>query len=281
MPSLTDCYQACADITDSSNHPYGRALSLFPKHVRPHIQALYAFAHITEHIHQLPPAQAVKHTESLRAHIGAGRTDAHSRLPHLTALAHTMQHFDLNTDALHRFLDHSVKGARQKKFEQYRALQSHIDQTSGALSQLASEMLIGRRQKSLFASGLAFARAHHLLHVLGHARHHLPQNDLKKFGYKAKHLKDGVVNEQWQPLCEHYLKKIEAQLRKAEQEHAQYPPAARLALQAAQSRMSTLTAKIRENEYDIFSKPPKLSWLEESRLLWPMKVKAQLADLRS
>lgn len=280
MPSLLDCYQACADLTRSSSHPYGGALSLFPKHVRPHLQAIYAFAHIAEHIYRQPEL-AKKHADALRQQTLEAYERSQSQLPHLIALAHTIRHFDLPLEALHTFLDHSAKIARLKKVDTYRALQTHIDQTSGALAQLSADILLGRSQKSLFANGQAFARAHHLLRVLTNDRSRLPQQDLKKFGCKAKHVQQGVVNDAWRGLVEHYLKKIDVQVGKAEREHIAYPDGAQQALEAARTIITATTAKIRKNDYRVFDKAPGLSWLEETRLLLPLKIKAHIANLRS
>lgn len=289
MPSLTECYQACADITSSSNHPYGRALSLFPKHVRPHLQALYAFAHIAEHIRKQPTHLAHRQLEALREQTHAAYHESRSGLPHLTALAHTLRHFDLEIKKLHTYIDHTAKSAKTKKIETYRALQTHIDQTSGVLGQLSSEMIVSRSQKSLFAQGVAFARAHHLFNVLTTVHKeaaergiiHLPQRDLKKFGYKLKHLKEGIINESWQELCECYLNKIENHLRKAEQEHLSYAPSTQFALQATQARIRAMVHIVRNHNYDVISKPTRLSWLQETKLLLPLQMKAQMATIKS
>ena len=73
-----------------------------------------------------------------------------------------------------------------------------------------------------------------------------------------ENIKEGKITDGWKKLIESYLKKIEADLKSGTNNMNVYPDSCKPAIASIAQAYASVLKDIRDKEYDVFTKQPKL-----------------------
>lgn len=271
MNSLTSAYEECRILNRHYGTRFHHAINLFPRELQPHIHGLCAFDRILlEMIRN--PKDGVNQKEQLAAMkawqkaFEKGMNETHSKNSYLHASLHTTKIFDIDPKLFSKLAKARIASHKINGYQTYSQLQKHLDATSGRIAEILVSILQIKNTKA--QKQLArLARAGELVELLcdfskalDRGKMYLPKNDLKKFGYTMQSLERKKVTKAFKQLIESYLKKAEADITAGLKTIHHYPEQMQVAFITIGESYQYLINDIREKEYDLFSRQPKLGW---------------------
>ena len=192
-PELAAAYEQCRRIHAAHGRTYYLATRLLPRHRRPDVWALYAFARVTDELVDAPsvqppdPAVLLEWRDQAMAAMESASAPDPAVQPVLAATWHTMHTFSLDPGLLREFLDAMVMDLTVSRYATWEELRGYTRGSAAVIGELMAPVLgsIGPDALSHAAAlGEAFQLTNFIRDVgedLTRGRIYLPLAELTRF----------------------------------------------------------------------------------------------------
>ena len=201
---LVAAYEQCRRIHAAHGRTYYLATRLLPRHRRPDVWALYAFARVADELVDAPSVQPPDpaallawREQAMLAMESACRPDPLVE-PILAATWHTMRAFGLESGLLREFLDSMVMDLTVSRYATWEELRAYTRGSAAVIGELMAPVLGSSGPDALTHAaslGEAFQLTNFIRDVgeyLTRGRIYLPLADLTRFGVSEDQLAEAV-----------------------------------------------------------------------------------------
>ncbi len=261
--SLDDCYELCAGVQRTHSKTYHFATRLFPKPVRRHVYALYAFMRYADEIVDNPGATTLDEQlasleifeqETLSAMAGRAASNPVPR-----AFGHTAILCGIETDLMRAFMGSMKMDTRVFRYETFRDLEVYT-YGSAAVVGLMMCRVVGaddrRADPHAESLGVAMQLSNFLRDVAEdwrRGRVYLPLEDLERFGYREEDLATGVVDGRFVSLMRFEIERARKLYAYADEGIKYIPRGRRWPVVVARELYAGILGRIEARDYDVFS----------------------------
>jgi len=284
--SLSDAYAYCANLTQAhyENFPVGSLL--IPKHLRPHIHAIYAFARTADDIADEPGLSTQERFIQLKNWNDKLDTCRESPDgPIFTALAQTIHTQQIPIQLLKDLLTAFRMDVEQNRHETLDELHHYCTYSANPVGRLILH-LFGYRTEQAAQQSDAICTALQLANFwqdiaidFSRNRIYLPKAEMQKFGVSEDDLLQQRVTQNFKDLLHHLIHHTEKCFQKGKPLLSQVHGRLRYELRLTWLGGREILQKIQQNNYDIFHQPPKLQKSDMTRILykafWPFNWRKQ------
>lgn len=240
---------------------------LMPAHLRPAVEAIYAFARRADDIADEGDASNAERIAALDAYeaqldqIDAGRTP---EAPLFAKLAQVLRSYQLPTRPLRDLLSAFRQDVTQQTYPSYDALLDYCRRSANPVGILMLHLYGAVTDENVRDSD-AICTALQLINFWQDVaidrekpRTYLPQEDLTTYGVTQTHLAGGIIDQAWRDLMAFEVQRARALM------HSGAPLATRLKgrigweLRLVVQGGLRILERIEKVEYDVFSRRPKL-----------------------
>jgi 15-cis-phytoene synthase len=280
MNTLTAAFEECRVLNNHYGTRFHAALNKLPNHLQPHVHGLCAFDRILiEMIRNPKPGVTTK--DQVNAMLAwqqafeAGMADELPTNIYLQAAVHSAKVLDLNENLYTNLVASRVKEHTTKKYATFASLSKQIKATTKPISVLLSNLLSLEDAKSqkaiqqLAEAGELIELLHDLPKSLKRGVNYLSVADMKKYRCSEKTLREEKVTNGCKKLLESYLNKACKDITSANKilchplsKHTEF-------FSTIADSYLNLIQQIRENDYELFSLQPKVSWKLKLRQSFP------------
>lgn len=261
--SLPECYERCRQVQEHHSRTYYFSTQLFPREVRPHVHAIYAFMREADEIVDNPgDATLDEQLAGLDGFEGetvaaiSGETVAN---PTLRAFANTVRSHGIELDTVNAFLASMKMDTRVFRYETFTDLRSYT-YGSAAVVGLMMCRVMGVTESAADPHAEALGEAMQLTNFLrdvgedwDRGRVYLPQEDLARFEYTEEDLAARVVDERFAELMRFEISRARALYEDADRGLHYIPRGRRYPITVARRLYAAILDRIETNGYDVFS----------------------------
>ena len=192
-PELAAAYEECRRTHATHGRTYYLATGLLPRHRRPDVWALYAFARVADELVDGPNAQPANPSallawrEQAMAAVRSTSQPDPAEQPVLAATWHTMRAFGLEPGLLQEFLDSMVMDLTVSRYATWEELRGYMRGSAAVIGELMAPLLGAGGPDALFRAG-TLGEAFQLTNFIrdvgeDHDRNrvYLPQADMARF----------------------------------------------------------------------------------------------------
>ncbi len=274
--SLAECYELCRQVQKAHSRTYYFSTSLFPKEVRPHVHALYAFMRYADEIVDNPGATSldeqlagleVFEEETLAAVAGEVVLN-----PVLQAYANTVVVCGIGPDLIRAFMGSMKMDTSVFRYRTYQELEEYM-YGSAAVVGLMMCRVIGARDEAANPHAEALGVAMQLSNFLRDVREdwargrvYLPLEDLERFGYSEEELGRGVVDERFVGLMRFEISRARRLYQIADGGMRYIPRGHRYPVVVAGRLYEGILDRIEAQGYDVFAKRAETSLTHKLRV---------------
>ncbi len=273
--TLKESYLLCSNIAKSKAKNFYYGFILLPKAKRMAMSAVYAFMRICddivdEHANAIVKTQKLNEWKEKVQKLLDNQDLSHPIFP---ALHDTIQKFEIP----HRYFLEAIEGVEMdlenRRFEKFEDLKPYCHKVASVVGLICLYIFGFKNQDALVyaeACGMAFQLTNILRDIkedIEMGRVYLPQEDLKKFGYSEKDLKDGLYNQAFQQLMRFEVEKAEKFYAEALKLPSLIEKDSQKSLQVMIKIYHRLLKKICKSNYNIFSERIHLSLFEKIKIL--------------
>jgi phytoene synthase len=291
---LAGCYDLCRQVEKAHSRTYYFSTSLFPKEVRPHVHALYAFMRYADEIVDSPGATSLEEQlagldafeeETLAAVAGEAVGN-----PVLRAFANTVLLRGIGPGLIEAFMRSMKMDTCVFRYPTYGDLEEYT-YGSAAVVGLMMCRVIGVTDERATPHAEALGTAMQLTNFLrdvkedwARGRVYLPLEDLNHFGYAEEELGRGVVDERFVGLMRFEISRARKLYRVADEGMRYIPRGRRYPVVVARCLYEAILGRIEAQSYDVFSQraqtslPYKLAVAAACALGDPKEISARLRD---
>ncbi|MDN5696686.1 MAG: phytoene/squalene synthase family protein [Rubrobacter sp.] len=263
MLSLPECYALCRRVQESHSRTYYFSTRLFPREVRPHVHALYAFMREADEIVDDPGEatldEQLASLDSFEAATIAAISGQAVSNPVLRAFANTVRLRRIDLSTVTAFMASMKMDTRVFRYETYSDLRKYT-YGSAAVVGLMMCRVMGVTDKAADPHAGALGEAMQLTNFLRDVgedyelgRVYLPQEDLRSFGYTEQDLAAGVVDERFAALMDFEITRARELYAEAERGLAYIPRGRRYPIAVASDLYAAILDRIEAANYDVFS----------------------------
>ncbi len=267
--SLVECYEVCRQVHKAHSKTYYLSTSLFPKEVRPHVHALYAFMRYADEIVDDPGTTTLDEQlaglEAFEEYTLAAVSGEAILNPILRAFANTALARGIETDSIRAFMKSMKMDTRIFRYPTYEDLEEYT-YGSAAVVGLMMCRVVGvsdeRAKEHAEALGVAMQLTNFLRDVKedwARGRVYLPLEDLKRFGYTEEELERGVVDERFVALLRFEISRARMLYRVADEGMRYIPRGCRYPVVVARRLYETILERIEAQGYDVFARRAETS----------------------
>jgi len=266
---LAGCYELCRQVEKAHSRTYYFSTSLFPKKVRPHVHALYAFMRYADEIVDSPGATRFDEQlagldafeeETLAA--VAGETVPN---PVLRAFANTVLLRGIGPGLIEAFMRSMKMDTSVFRYPAYGDLEEYT-YGSAAVVGLMMCRVIGATDERATPHAEALGTAMQLTNFLRdvkedwkRGRIYLPLEDLNRFEYAEEELGRGVVDERFVGLMRFEIARARKLYRVADEGIRYIPRGRRYPVVVARRLYEAILGRIEAQGYDVFSRRAQTS----------------------
>jgi phytoene synthase len=273
---LVGCYELCRRVEKAHSKTYYFSTSLFPKEVRPHVHALYAFMRYADEIVDNPRATSFEEQlASLDAFeeetVAAVSGEAVSN-PILRAFANTVLLRGIEPGLIEAFMRSMKMDTCVFRYPVYGALKEYT-YGSAAVVGLMMCRVIGATDERATSHAEALGTAMQLTNFLrdvkedwARGRVYLPLEDLNRFGYAEEDLGRGVVDERFVALMRFEISRARKLYRVADEGMCYIPRGRRYPVVVARHLYEAILGRIEAQGYDVFSQRAQTSLPQKIRV---------------
>lgn len=267
--SLAECYELCRRVQERHSRTYYFSTRLFPREVRPHVHALYAFMRQADEIVDDPgDATLDEQLASLEAFeaatISAISGEAVAN-PVLRAFANTVRLRRIELEYITKFMASMKMDTRVFRYETYSDLRQYT-YGSAAVVGLMMCRVMGVTDKAADPHAGALGEAMQLTNFLrdvgedyGLGRVYLPQEDLRRFAYTEQDLAAGVADERFAELMAFEIGRARELYAEADRGLSYIPRGRRYPIAVASGLYAAILDRIEAANYDVFSEKASTS----------------------
>jgi phytoene synthase len=290
--TLAECYELCRRVQKGYSRTYYFSTSLFPKEVRPHVHALYAFMRYADEIVDNPGATPLNEQlaglEAFEEETLAAVDGEAVGNPVLRAFANTVLLRGIKPSLIEAFMRSMKMDTRVFRYPTYGDLEEYT-YGSAAVVGLMMCRVIGvtaeRANPHAEALGVAMQLTNFLRDIKedwARGRVYLPLEDLNRFGYAEEELEWSVVDERFVGLMRSEISRARMLYRVADEGMRYIPRGRRYPVVVARHLYEAILGRIEAQGYDIFSRraqtshPHKLRVAAACALGDPKEIAARL-----
>ena len=281
-PSIDEAYAYCAHLTKAhyENFPVGSLL--IPKSLRPHVQAIYAFARTADDFADEPGLSKEERLTQLNLwqdHLNT--CEHHPHGPIFTALAQTIKTQHLPIQLLNDLLTAFRMDVATNRHNTLNDLLHYCTFSANPVGRLILHLFDYRSSELVqysdaICTGLQLANFWQDIAIdFSRDRIYLPKEDMQRFNVTEADLQKGQVTANFKNLLDHLIahttQSFQAGYPLLRQVHGRLKYELRLTWLGGMH----ILHKISENNYDIFQNRPKLRKSDFPHLLiqalWPLK----------
>jgi len=278
--SLSDAYIYCANLTQAhyENFPVGSLL--IPKHLRPHIHAIYAFARTADDIADEPGLSTQERLNQLKDWEQKLETcQENPDGPIFTALAQTLFTQQIPIQLLKDLLIAFRMDVEQNRHETLEALHHYCTYSANPIGRLILH-LFGYRTEQAAHQSDAICTALQLANFwqdiaidFSRNRIYLPQSEMLEYGVTENDLLQNNITPHFKALLKHLIQHTEKRFQDGFPLLTHVRGRLRYELRLTWLGGREILRKIQQNNYDVFHNRPKLQKSDMPRILckafWP------------
>lgn len=267
--SLVECYELCRRAHKGHSKTYYFSTSLFPREVRPHVHALYAFMRYADEIVDSPGITTLdeQHAglEVLEEETLAAVTGEAVSNPVLRAFANTTLASGIASDLITAFMTSMKMDTSVFRYPTYEELEEYV-YGSAAVVGLMMCRVVGvsdeRANSHAEALGVAMQLTNFLRDVKedwARGRVYLPLEDLERFGYAEEELGQGVVDRRFVGLMRFEISRARALYEVADKGMCYIPRGCRYPVFVARQLYEAILTRIEAQGYNVFGRRAQTS----------------------
>jgi phytoene synthase len=268
--SLAGCYELCRRAHKDHSKTYYFSTSLFPKEVRPHVHALYAFMRYADEIVDNPGTmtfdEQLGDLEAFEEETLAAVADEHvPPNPILRAFANTALARNIGPGLITAFMKSMKMDTDVFRYPAYKDLEEYT-YGSAAVVGLMMCRVIGvsdeRAAPHAEALGVAMQLTNFLRDIAEdwtRGRVYLPLEDLERFGYAEEELGRGVVDGRFVGLMRFEISRARALYAVADEGMRYIPRGRRYPVVVARQLYEAILGRIEAQGYDVFARRAQTS----------------------
>jgi phytoene synthase len=214
-PELRAAYERCRKVNAEHGKTYYLATLLLPRHKRPYVHALYAFARTADEIVDGPQRHEAddrlkRWADAFRADVTAGHSDDDVN----RAVIDTIQRWDIPVETFEAFLTSMAMDLSVTEYATYDDLRTYVH---GSASVIGEQMvpILGALDPAAYGYaqdlGIAFQLANFIRDVgedLDRGRVYLPIEDLTRFGLTRGDLEQRRVDDRFRDLLRFQIARV-------------------------------------------------------------------------
>lgn len=280
--TIETSHDYCKNIIAIHSKSFYLASAFLPREKRKAIRALYAFCRTSDDIIDIQGKDGESNLKIWRNCGMNGNPRAND--PVSIVWADTRKKFKIPSKYAHQLLDGVAKDVHINRYDNFSDL---VDYCYGVASTvgLMSMHIIGFSDKTATRYAIKLGVALQLTNILRDiaedyrmGRVYLPQDELLEYGITDRHLREGIVDENWIAFMKFQISRARHIYEEALPGIALLHPSGRLPIAAASTFYQGILSKIEENNYDVFSSRASLSKWRKIKLLPKLWFKYQLAS---
>ena len=267
--SLPECYELCRRVQERYSRTYYFSTRLFPREVRPHVHALYAFMRQADEIVDDPGEatldEQLASLESFEVATISAISGEAAANPVLRAFANTVRLRRIDLSTVTAFMSSMKMDTRIFRYETYSDLRQYT-YGSAAVVGLMMCRVMGVPDKAADPHAGALGEAMQLTNFLRDVgedyrlgRIYLPQEDLRSFGYAEEDLAAGVVDERFAELMAFEIRRARELYAEADRGLNYIPRGRRYPIAVASGLYAAILDRIEAANYDVFSQKASTS----------------------
>ncbi len=267
---LAGCYELCRRAHKEHSKTYYFSTSLFPKEVRPHVHALYAFMRYADEIVDNPGTTTLDEQlgdlEAFEEETLAAVAGEHAPPnPVLRAFANTALARDIGPGLIGAFMKSMKMDTGVFRYPAYEDLEEYT-YGSAAVVGLMMCRVVGvsdeRATPHAEALGVAMQLTNFLRDIAedwARGRVYLPLEDLERFGYAEEELGRGVVDGRFVGLMRFEISRARALYEVADEGMRYIPRGRRYPVVVARRLYEAILGRIEAQGYDVFARRAETS----------------------
>jgi 15-cis-phytoene synthase len=274
--SLAECYELCRRVQKGHSRTYYFSTSLFPKEIRPHVHALYAFMRYADEIVDSPGTTTLDEQlaglQSFEEETMAAVSGEAVPNPVLRAFATTVLLRGIEPGLIEAFMRSMKMDTRVFRYPTYEDLEEYT-YGSAAVVGLMMCRVIGATDEAANPHAEALGVAMQLTNFLRDVREdwargrvYLPLADLERFGYTEEELERGVVDERFVELMRFEISRARTLYCVADEGMRYIPRGRRYPVIVARRLYEAILGCIEAQDYDVFSRRARTSLLYKMRI---------------
>lgn len=250
---------------------------LLPRHLRPAVEALYAFARSADDIADegdAPPIQRLAQLNDYRREINAIDRGETPKLPMFARLADAVRAHQLPTVLLRDLLDAFSQDVGKTRYDDFTELRDYTRRSADPVGRLMlrlfradtpqhtrwSDQICTSLQLINFWQDVAIDWAK--------GRVYLPAEDLARFGVDERQIAEGRVDANWRALMAFEVERARAMMIDGASLALALPGRFGWELRLVVQGGLRICEAIENNDYDVFRRRPKLARTDWLRLIW-------------
>jgi squalene synthase HpnC len=257
---------------------------LLPKHLRPAVHAIYAFARSADDIADEGDAGPDERIAGLRRYeedldrIADGQTASHPILLNLTG---TIHRHDLPLQPFRDLLSAFTQDVTTKRYDNFDALRDYCSRSADPVGTLMLHLYGAATRENLVASD-CICTALQLINFLQDVaidwvkeRIYIPLEDIRRFGVSEQHIADAVVDARWQALMRFEVERSRALMLTGAPLACRLPGRIGWELRLIVQGGLRILNRIEAADYDVFRQRPVLGprdWLAVGRQALVMRL---------
>jgi 15-cis-phytoene synthase len=272
---LDESYELCRKIEQSHSRTYYFSTQLFPKEVRPHVHALYAFMRYADEIvdspGSLPPEEQLAALDRFEAQTVRAISGGEVLNPILRAFAATVRERGIRLESITAFMKSMKMDTRVFRYPTYRDLEVYTYGSAAVVGFMMCRIAGVRDDRAMeHAGALGVAmQLSNFLRDIGEdwrrGRIYLPLEDLERFEYTEEDLAAGLVDERFRELMKFEIDRARALYEVADEGMRYIPRGRRLPIMVARKLYAEILDRIEAQDYDVFARRAETS---AARKVW-------------
>lgn len=260
---LSESYELCRRIEKAHSRTYYFSTQLFPREVRPHVHALYAFMRYADEIVDspgaLPPEEQLAALERFEAQTVRAISGEEVLNPILRAFAATVRTRGIRLESITSFMQSMKMDTSVFRYPTYEDLEVYTHGSAAVVGIMMCRVAGVRDDRATeHAAALGVAmQLSNFLRDLGEdwrrGRVYLPLEDLERFEYAEGDLAEGVVDERFRELMRFEIERARELYAFADEGMRYIPRGRRLPIMVARRLYEEILDRIEAQDYDVFS----------------------------
>jgi phytoene synthase len=270
---LAESYELCRQIEKSHSRTYYFSTQLFPREVRPHVHALYAFMRYADEIVDspgaLPPEEQLAALERFEAQTVRAISGEEVLNPILRAFAATVRTRGIRLESITAFMKSMKMDTRVFRYPTYEDLEVYTYGSAAVVGFMMCRVAGVRDDRApehAGALGVAMQLSNFLRDIgedWRRGRIYLPLEDLERFEYTEEDVKNGIVDERFRDLMRFEIERARELYRFADEGMRYIPKGHRLPIIVARRLYAEILDRIEAADYDVFSRRAETSKLRK------------------
>lgn len=276
--SLATSYAHCRQVMRRTATNFHYSFLVLPRAKRRAMCALYAFARLTDDLGDDDLGDRGRSLAERRRALSDWRQSLERGLrgtfdsPIFPALADTVRRYGIPTEYLRAIIDGVEMDLDHASYETFECLSDYCYKVASAVG-LCCIHIWGFRDRAAIGPAITCGTAFQMTNILrdlkedaGRNRVYLPMEDLRRFGYTADELRQGVVNSRFRQLMRFEIERTEDLYRQAADLQQWLEPDGQSVFGAMTSIYRELLAEIKRVDGDVFGHRVRLTAWRKLRL---------------